>query len=247
MIEGGHDVVIIEKDGETARRVDGQLDCIVLQGEGNSLDDLRRAEIRKADIFISVTDSDEVNMIACGLVASEFGVPVKIARVRNIDYASARLLEKPFLGIDYIANPEYEAAQAILRAVEGGAVSDIMSFEQGSFQLRSFVISPDSPLRDQSLEQIRARLRVPFLVALIDRDGAALIPTGGTVVRAEAIEARRPVRKDRSLPGAGRQPRRHPHRPRLRDLPAALGGVSGRAGHPRGRVRRGGPRGEPAR
>ena len=183
MIDGGHDVVIIEKDEETAFRVDSQLDCLVLHGEGTRLEELERAGVRKADIFLSVTDSDEVNMIACGLVSSEYSVPVKIARVRNIDYNSARLLEKPFLGIDYIANPEHEAARAILRTVEGGAVSDVLSFEQGSFQLRSFVVPADSPLRDRTLEQVRETLRIPFLVVLIDRDDVPLIPTGSTVVR----------------------------------------------------------------
>jgi trk system potassium uptake protein TrkA len=183
LIEEGNDVVLVEKDEDTARQVDNQLDCIVLHGEGTSLEVLRRAQIQKADIFISVTDSDEVNMIACGLVSSEFEVPLKIARIRNIDYSNARLLEKPMLGIDYIANPEFEAARVIIRTVEGGAVSDIMLFEQGSFQMRSFVVGEDSVFRDRTLEQIRADLQIPFLVALIDRDNASLIPTGNTVIR----------------------------------------------------------------
>ena len=89
LVSEGHDVVVIEKNSDRAKHVTNHVDCMVINEEGNNSDTLKRAGIEQADFFLSVVDSDEVNMIACGIVESEFKVPVKIARVRNLDYSKA--------------------------------------------------------------------------------------------------------------------------------------------------------------
>lgn len=48
---------------------------MVINDEGTNLSALKRAGMSDASIFISVTNSDEVNMMTCGIVASEFHVP----------------------------------------------------------------------------------------------------------------------------------------------------------------------------
>ncbi len=151
---------------------------MVLTEEGNNLATLERAGIEKADYFISVTDSDEVNIIACGMVAGQYNVPVKIARVRNIDYSSNQMLSKPLFGIDYIVNPEIEVANAIVSAVERGAVSDIMFFEKSGLQLRSLTVTTGSPFSGKTIEQIKKSLQLDFLVAVILRCNSYLIPSG---------------------------------------------------------------------
>ncbi|MFW5826596.1 MAG: NAD-binding protein, partial [Alkalispirochaeta sp.] len=115
LISEKKDVVLIEKNPDAAGRVSNALDCMVVTGEGTNREILRQAGTATADYFVAATDSDEVNMIACGIVSSEFQVKAKIARVRNFDYHSSRLSEKRFLGIDFVVNPEIEAARAIMR------------------------------------------------------------------------------------------------------------------------------------
>ena len=70
LIHENKKVLIIEKDPLKVKRVSSQLDCMVINSEGNNLEILRQAGIEKADYFISVTESDELNMIACGLASS---------------------------------------------------------------------------------------------------------------------------------------------------------------------------------
>ena len=101
------DVVIIEKDPKVVKHVSNYLDCMVINDVGNNIDVLKQAGIDKADFFISVTDSDEMNMISCGLVSSNTNVPCKIARVRNIDYSRSQIQMGPFLGIDHIEINRY--------------------------------------------------------------------------------------------------------------------------------------------
>ena len=180
LIDEGKNVALIESDKDTARDVLARLDCLVVNDNGTSLEALKKAGIQKADAFVSVTDFDEINMIACGLVSSEFEKPVTIARVKNVDYSRTKLLAYPFLGIDYIINPEIEAAKAILRAVENGARSDVMLFDNDTYQIRDLVVSADSLFLGRPLFEIRQEMEYEFLVAVILRDNYYIIPTGTT-------------------------------------------------------------------
>ncbi len=183
LISEGKDVVIIEKNPERAKYVTGRLDCIVVNEEGTGISALRHAGLDDASIFISVTNSDEVNMIACGLVASEFNVPVKIARVRNLDYSRAKIMEKSFLGIDFIVNSEVETARQIANTIALGADSDVMLFENTDLQMRNVVINLGSYFANKTVKDIRHAIREPFLIAGIVRQNEFIIPTGDTVVR----------------------------------------------------------------
>ncbi len=112
LIKEGKDVVLIERDPDRVKFASSHLDCLVVHGEATNLETLRQAGIQKAEGFISATDYDEVNMITCFMVNSEFKVPIKkIARVRNMEYSKTRLVGQKYSGIDYVVNPEVEAAK----------------------------------------------------------------------------------------------------------------------------------------
>jgi trk system potassium uptake protein TrkA len=183
LVDEGKDVVLIEKDSETARHANDLLDCLVINEVGNNLDTLRRAGIAKAEYFIGVTNSDEVNMIACGMASGESGMPYKVARIRNIDYSHTQIVEKPFLGIDHIVNPEIEASRAIILAIERGSVSDIAFFEKSMLQMRSLTVLGGSVFANKTIEEIKSLISDSFLVAVILRENHFLIPRGDTLVR----------------------------------------------------------------
>ncbi len=189
LIDEGHSAVIIEKNADRARYVDRHLDCRVINDEGNSIDTLKKADIEKADFFLSLVDSDEVNMIACGIVESEFNVPVKIARVRNIDYSQAKIFEKSFLGIDFVVNPEVETARIIANSVALGAESDVMLFENSDIQIRSYSVDSRSFFKNRNVMDIRKSVNPggKFLFAGIIRDNDFIIPTGITVIQENDI------------------------------------------------------------
>ena len=176
------DVVVIEKNPEIAKYAVNHLDCLVINDSGNNLKALREAGIEKADFFISVTDSDEFNIVACGLVSSEFRVPCKIARVRNPDYAKSNLSDRSFLNVDYFVNPEVEAANAIVKSVEQGATSDVMQLENTNLQMRNLLVTDDSYFANKTIADIKQGLPHEFLVAGITRDDDFFVPTGRSSV-----------------------------------------------------------------
>ncbi|HOJ28879.1 MAG TPA: Trk system potassium transporter TrkA [Spirochaetota bacterium] len=183
LIAEGKDVVILEKNPERAKFISEHLDCMVINDDGTNVSSLKRAGTKDASIFISVTNSDEVNMIACGLVASEFNVPLKIARVRNIDYSKSKIMGKSFLGIDLIVNSEVETARQIANTIALGADSDVMFFENTDLQMRNIVVTRGSYFANKTVKDIRKGISEPFLISGIMRNNDFLIPTGDTIVR----------------------------------------------------------------
>ncbi len=185
LVGEGHDVVVIEKNPERAKYLSSHVDCMVINDEGNNSETLIRAGIERADFFISVVDSDEVNMIACGIVESEFNVPVKVARVRNLDYSRAKIFEKSFLGIDYVVNPDVETARLIANTVALGATSEVMLFDNSDMQLRSYNVDARSFFKDRKIKEIKSAIKIKekFLIAGIVRNLEFIIPSGETFIR----------------------------------------------------------------
>ncbi|MDA3939682.1 MAG: Trk system potassium transporter TrkA [Spirochaetia bacterium] len=183
LIDEGKDVALIELNSDRAKTSSNNLDCLVLNASGTNLVTLKKAGINKADAFVSVTESDEINMIACGLVSTEFSKPVTIARVRNMDYSDSKLIENSILGIDHLINPDKEASSAILRALEHGAISDVMKFVNGKIEMRDILLARESIFINRPLKKIRNELDFDFLITVIIREKDSIIPDGETILR----------------------------------------------------------------
>jgi trk system potassium uptake protein TrkA len=194
LIQEKHDVSIIERDDERARHASNHLDCMVIHDEGNSVSALEDAGISRADALVCVTDSDEVNMIICGLAASLYPDPVKIARVRNDDYirlngsgipgrtGNSSFTSKKILGIDYFIHPDIEAAKSVLNAIEHGVMGDVLSFAGTSYELGSVDVSCKSPFDGLCLKDFHSLVEGNALVTLVERNGESLLPNGTTVL-----------------------------------------------------------------
>jgi len=195
LITEKNNVVLIDNNEETVRHVSNRLDCMVLHADGNSLETLEEAGIAKADALIMLTNSDEVNMITCSLVEALYPDVIKIARVRNYDYhikakknTKYKPMEKetrPLYGIDHMVYPDKEAAMAILRAIEHGAVTDVLSFENSEYEIMRVEVEKDSCLDGKKVQDLRSFIEKPFLLVYLENKAEAFLPTGSTVIQAE--------------------------------------------------------------
>lgn len=183
LIAEGKNVVLIERDIARAKHASTHLDCTVLNEDGTSPETLKKAGIEDADFFIAVTGFDELNLVSCAIVASEFKVTHKIARVRNLSYSRAMFGNKSFLGADYIVTPELEAARQIISTVEHRVISDILRFEGTDIQVRNMPVKAGSPFIGKKLAELRKKLGEQILVVTILRDDEIIIPSGSTQIR----------------------------------------------------------------
>jgi trk system potassium uptake protein TrkA len=186
LIQEKHDVSLIEANEEKARHASNRIDCLVIHDEGNSLAALEAAGIAKADALVCVTDSDEVNMLICGLAASRYPAPVKIARVRNDDYVklsgSGSVDDRRILGIDHFVHPDVEASRSVLSAVEHGAMGDVLAFAGTSYELCSVDVEGQSPFDGLVLKDFRELVKGETLITLLERKGESILPTGATAL-----------------------------------------------------------------
>jgi len=195
LVNEKNQVAIIENDEETARHIANHVDCTVLTADGNNLETLEEAGISKADALVCVTSSDEVNMITCSLVDAVYPDILKIARVRNYAYyvntASAEKKHanefgegrrRPLYGINYMIHPDVEAAEAIISAVENGAVGNVLTFDDSDLELVRITVEGGSKLCGITLKNVRSFVDVNFLVAYVEVDGKSSLPSGDTKI-----------------------------------------------------------------
>lgn len=195
LADEGNKVSIIEPDEEIAKDLDNHVDGTIVCAEGNNLDALEAAGIDKADALVCVTPSDEVNMITCSLADAVYPDVLKIARVRNYSYYinTVSAAEKhanefgngnhrPLYGIDYMVHPDVEAGEAIIRAVENGAVGNVITFDDSGLELVRVNVESGSHLCGTALKNIRNLTDLNFLVAYVETDGVTSLPSGNTEI-----------------------------------------------------------------
>ncbi|MDR2095953.1 MAG: Trk system potassium transporter TrkA [Treponema sp.] len=180
LIQQKHDISLIEADEDRARYASNRLDCMVLQAPGNSIRTLKEAGAARADALVCVTDSDELNMITCGLAACYPNL-LKIARVRNDEYVKQNLDEKA-LGIDHFVHPDIEAARSVMDAVEHGVIGDILSFTGTSYEFASFDIAAGTAFDGLVLKDFHNLIAGESLVTLVERKGESMLPAGSTTL-----------------------------------------------------------------
>ena len=151
-----NDVVLIDESDAACDRVSEQLDLQTLRGSGASPRLLKTAGIDEADLIIAVTNSDEINMLACQ-IAHRYKVSRKIARVSNPDYFSTESgLTPTDFGIDLLVNPEQLCVAEFVRLLQIPEAREIVDFEDGRVQLVSFRIKQTNPLIGKSLAELDA-------------------------------------------------------------------------------------------
>jgi len=175
----GHDVVVVEHSRQALRSVEERLNVMALEGNGAEARVLEEAGIGECGLFIAVTDVDEVNLVAC-LLAKEYGVPVKIARVRSVAYTGrGAVLNAEKLGIELLINPLEAVAQDLINIAGHAAAVEVAEFAAGRILFVGYPITPDSPVAGLTLAEIgELRTMYPFVVAAITRHGRTLIPRG---------------------------------------------------------------------
>ena len=175
-----NDVTVVDINPQMIAKVNDALDVRSVVGFASHPSVLEDAGIKNADMIIAVTQSDEVNMIACQVAHSLFNVPTKIARIRNQSYLLPiyrDLYRQGHLPIDHIISPEIEVAETILQRFRVPGAMDSMPFADGKVRVIEMRCVQESPLVNQPISRVQESLK-PFqavLLALV-RDGKLLLP-----------------------------------------------------------------------
>lgn len=184
LVEEGHDVFVIDKEETVAKTVGDVFDVQCFIGDATDYSALSAAGVAEAELFASLTCSDETNLLAC-FMAKTMGAQRTIARVRNSQYfrtdESIEMLRKE-LKIDLAINPDKIVAEELLRMLQIPAALKTESFLRNQFELVEIPVKDDSVLCGYSLAELRQKYRSRFLVCCVQRGGKVYIPDGSFVI-----------------------------------------------------------------
>ena len=185
----GQDVVLIDKDERCLRDVKESLDVRMIRGSGSSPKVLMEAGIDKADMVIAVTDSDEVNMVACLIAGTQSKVPRKIARIRDRDYMSyTRIFEEDYIDLDLNINPERVAAERILKIMDVPGAVDVVDFFDGKVKLVGCRLTGKCGVTGKTVGALHEmEKKEHFLVVAIHRGSETIIPKADTVLEKDDL------------------------------------------------------------
>ncbi|MBR2170468.1 MAG: Trk system potassium transporter TrkA, partial [Alistipes sp.] len=180
MLSGnGHDITVIDIDTKALNELNTLADLITIEGDTTTFAVLRKAGVRRCDLFIAVNHDENQNILAA-IMAKQLGAKKSIARVDNNEYLEPNNKEMFInMGIDYLFYPEKVAAQEVTNLLGHTSTTDYVDFSGGLLALIVFKMEPTSPLIGRKLMDLAADGSISeFRAVAITRGSQTIIPRG---------------------------------------------------------------------
>ena len=174
-----HDIVLIDTNEEKLRNIGSMYDLLTIHGSGSSISVLNDSNIKKADLFIAVTESEEVN-ITSAILGKKLGAAKTIVRIDNQEYLYPGNKEIfTGLGVDYMIYPEMIAANEVVSLLSQTGTSDIVEFSGGKLFMYVIRLDEDAPIINKTLRDLTEMgMADDYRAVAITRDSHTLIPRG---------------------------------------------------------------------
>ena len=180
MLSGnGHDITVIDGDQKLLSEVSSLADVITVEGDSTIFAVLRKASVRKCDLFIAVNHEENANVVAA-MLAKKLGAKKSIARIDNNEYLEPNNKEMFIdMGIDYLFYPEKVAAREVINLLGHTSTTEYVDFSSGKLSLVVFRLEPASPLVGQVLTGFADETPLSYRTVAITRGGQPIIPREG--------------------------------------------------------------------
>ena len=182
------DITVVDTSIERLQNLQDRFDLRVVQGSGSSPNVLAEAGADDSDMLIAVTNSDEVNMVACQIAFTLFNVPKKIARIRSqsIVMHEQELFNSNAFPIDHIIAPEKLVSDYIVQLIEHPGALQVASFADGKVGLVAIKAYYGGSLVGNAISALKVHMpNIDVRVAAIFRRGKAIRPQGTTIIEAD--------------------------------------------------------------
>jgi len=169
-------IKLIEKDPDRCKELVKALDkVVVLQGDGSDEDLLHEENVKDMDVFVTLTESEETNILA-SLLAKRMGANKTITRISKSSYlplASA-------IGLEHVVSSRLAAVNTILQYVREGKVLSAMTLKGEEAETLEVIAPEASDIVGKPLKQIRFP-RGALVVAIIRKEEVT-IPSGESII-----------------------------------------------------------------
>ena len=181
------DITLVDENADVLHSLQDKYDIRTVVGKASYPGVLRQAGAEDADILIAVTNSDEVNMLACQIAYRIFNTPTKIARIRSTAYLlNNTLFGNEAIPVDVEICPEQLVTDSIKRLIEHPGALQVLDFADGRVKLVAVRAFYGGPLVGHALSSLKEHVpSVDTRVAAIFRKGRPIIPQGNTVIEVD--------------------------------------------------------------
>lgn len=179
LLDGEHEVLIIEQDSKKCEQIADELGDVVLRGDACEVSVLEHAGLARADVYIAVTGDDEDNLVSCQVAKHRFRVARTIARINNPK-------NEPIfraLGIDSTVSSTTAVLAQIEQRIPSHPLISLLALKGGGLEVVELEIPEAASVVGRPLSEVR--LPPQTIVSLVVREGSELqVPDAGTVLRA---------------------------------------------------------------
>ncbi|HEX7416582.1 MAG TPA: Trk system potassium transporter TrkA [Steroidobacteraceae bacterium] len=182
--EEANEVTVVDTNEDVLRELQDRLDVRTVAGNAAYPSVLEAAGVPDADIMVALTNSDEVNMMACEVAYTLYRTPTKIARIRSAEYTShPRLFSDEALSVDVWISPEQLVTEYVERLIRYPGALQVLDFADGRVRLVGLRARKGGLLVGRELRQLREHIPdVEARVVAVYRSGRNILPQGSTVV-----------------------------------------------------------------
>ncbi len=187
LVKEANDITLVDPDAELLRDLKDRLDIGTTVGQPSYPDVLRRAGTEDADMLIAVTDSDEVNLVACEVAYLLFRTPKKICRIRSNSYVNVdKLFGNEAFPVDVVISPEQIVSHYIKSLLAMPGALQVLDFAKGKIQLVAVRAELGGPLVGKEIRYLREHMpNIDTRVAAIFRQNRPILPQGDTVIEVD--------------------------------------------------------------
>lgn len=174
LLADGHEVVVVEKNKQKVDHLNNDLGNVAIQGDGSDAGPMLEAGMNRADIVVAATGDDEDNLIVCQMAKKKFGVHRTIARINNPKN------EHIFgvLGIDSTVSYVDVLVAQIEREIPAHSLIHLLTLRDVGATFLEKEVPPGSAIVGKPISSLN--LPEDCIVALVIREGKAIIPKGST-------------------------------------------------------------------
>src|SRR6202161_1143039 len=182
--EPANEVTVVDTNEDVLRDLQDRLDVRAVAGNGAYPVVLETAGIADTDILVALTNSDEINIVACEIAHTLYRTPTKIARIRAPEYTSReQLFTEGALAVDVWISPEQLVTEYIVRLLSYPGALQVVDVADGRVQLVGVRARRDGLLVGRELRALREHLPdTEARVAAIYRNDRLVPAVGDTVI-----------------------------------------------------------------
>lgn len=177
--DGNHNITIVDPHKELLNMLESYTDLMAITGDSTSISVLEQANIKKADLLLSVVHDEKINLVTC-ILGKKMGAKRTIARVNNVEYLTPKT--KAFfesLGIDELVGTERIAANEIIGLLNDNVATELHQFSEGKLILMLLRLNKDTKVINMTLDDIARKYPgLDFRAVAILRKNKTIIPRG---------------------------------------------------------------------